>query len=294
MNESLACSPLSCPVASPSLAQALDRFHREAARGVCATGSYRCSYFTWGEGPPLLFIHGLSDRALSFAPVAALLSSHFRCIAYDLPAGKRDGARLGRYHHVDLAADALALLDHLGVERTYVYGASFGATIALLLARDRPERVPRLVLQGGFAHRPLAPAERWLARLARWWPLPLAALPLRGPILRRFHHCYFPTSDLWDFFLANTGSTPMAAAAHCALLVDQWDLRSSLSQIHQPVLLLCGDADPIVNRECQEALRTRLPHAARAELSRCGHFAHLTHAATVAEVARRFLTPSSS
>jgi pimeloyl-ACP methyl ester carboxylesterase len=291
MNEPLACSPASCPVSAPSLPQALDRFRREATRGVCATGRYRCSYFTWGEGPPLLFIHGLSDRALSFAPVAAFLSSHFRCIAYDLPAGKADGARLGHYHHEDLAADARALLDHLGVERSYVYGASFGSTIALLLARDAPERIPRLLLQGGFAHRPLAPAERWLARLARWWPFPMAALPLRKPILRRVHHCYFPAPELWGFFLDNTGSNAIPTVVHRALLVDQWDLRSSLDQIHQPVLLLCGDADPIVHRACEETLLTGLPHAVRAELSRCGHFAHLTHAPTVAEVVRRFLTP---
>jgi 3-oxoadipate enol-lactonase len=291
MSDRSVCSPVSCPASAPSLAQALDRFQREATRGTCSTGRYRCSYYTWGEGPPLLFIHGLADRALSFLPLAALLSSHFRCIAYDLPAGTGDGARLGRYRYVDLASDARALFDHLGVERSYLYGASFGSTIALLLARDSPERIPRLVLQGGFAHRPLAPAERWLARLARPCGLPLAAMPLRRQILRQVHHGHFPGPDLWEFFLANTGANPISAVAHRALLVHQCDLRPVLDQIRQPVLLLCGDSDPIVRRACEEALLTGLPHAARAELSQCGHFAHLTHAAAVAEVVRNFLTP---
>jgi 3-oxoadipate enol-lactonase len=293
MNDPSACNPISCPAWSLSLAGALDRFDREATRGVCATGSYRCSYYTWGDGPPLLFFHGLSDNARSFIPLAALLSGHFRCIAYDLPAGKGDGARLGRYQHLDLVADARTLLDHLGVRQSYLYGASFGSTIALLLARDSPERVPRLVLQSGFARRPLAPAERWLARLMRFCSWPMAVLPLRKAISHKVNARCFPAEapELWDFFLTNTGSNPIAAVAHRALLIDQCDLRGSLSQVRQPVLLICGDADRIVNRSCEEVLLAGLPRVARAELSHCGHFAHLTHTAAVAEIVRRFLTP---
>ena len=149
-----------CPLhAAPKLANILHRFETEAEHGVCDTGRYRCRYAVWGQGPPLLFIHGLSDRARSFALVYASLSRHFRCIAYDLPTGKGDGARLHRYTHADLAADVFALLDHLNLPRSYVLGSSFGATIALAALHACPERLPRAVLQGGFAHRPLAAAE---------------------------------------------------------------------------------------------------------------------------------------
>src|SRR5438874_3447239 len=136
MNESFACGPASCPASCISLAQTLERFDHEAVRGVFDTGRYRCPYFTWGAGPPLLFLHGLADVARSFIPLAALLSDQFRCIAYDLPAGRGDGARLHGYGHQELAADACVLLDLLGARQCYLYGRSFGATIALLLARD--------------------------------------------------------------------------------------------------------------------------------------------------------------
>jgi pimeloyl-ACP methyl ester carboxylesterase len=296
MNDPSVCSPVSCPTSPLSLAGALERFKCEASRGVCDTGRYRCSYYTWGEGPPLLFIHGLSDNALSFVPLAALLSSQFRCIAYDLPSGKGDGARLKHYRHVNLAADARALLHHLEIRQSYVYGASFGSLIALLLARDVPEQIPRLILQGGFARRPLAPAERWLARLSRFCWLPMSRLPLRRQILSKLNQPLFPAGapEVWDFFLTNTGSSPIAAVAHRALLIDRCDLRESLGQIRQPVLLVCGDVDPVVNNECEEVLLQGLPRVARAELSQGGHFAHLTHTAAVAEVVRRFLTPSAT
>ena len=46
-----------------SLPEALARWRSEAQTGVCDTGRYRCRYFSWGRGQPLLFIHGMSDRA---------------------------------------------------------------------------------------------------------------------------------------------------------------------------------------------------------------------------------------
>src|SRR5262245_43219860 len=141
------------------LRNALERFEREATRGICDTGRYRCRYYAWGEGPPLVFVPGLSDDALSFVLPIALLSRHFRCVAYDLPAGGADGARLDRYRHRDLVADLFALMDHVGARRGYLFGSSFGSTVALAALHAAPERLPRGILQGGFAHRPLAWAE---------------------------------------------------------------------------------------------------------------------------------------
>src|SRR5207249_9209613 len=115
----------------------------------------------------------------SFIMPMARLTEHFRCIAYDLPTGRGDGARLRRYVHADLLDDLLALLDHLQLPQAYLFGSSFGATITLAALHKGPDRFPRAVLQGGFAYRPLARAEVLLARLARRWGWPLRTFPLR-------------------------------------------------------------------------------------------------------------------
>src|SRR3954454_1281349 len=94
-------------------AEVVARFQREATRGVCDTGRYRMPYYTWGQGPPLVFVHGAADTGRSFLFTIARLMHSFRCIAYDLPSGFRDGASLWRYRHDDLVSDVLALLDHL-------------------------------------------------------------------------------------------------------------------------------------------------------------------------------------
>src|SRR5262245_59910088 len=109
------CStPCSDSFPSITLSEALARFQRETVPGICHTGRYRCPYFTWGEGPPLLFIHGLATTSSAYLLPISQLSSSFRCIAYDLPTGREDGASLKRYTHGDLVEDLWALLDHVG------------------------------------------------------------------------------------------------------------------------------------------------------------------------------------
>jgi pimeloyl-ACP methyl ester carboxylesterase len=240
-----------------------------------------------------LCIPGLSDDAHSFVMLGALLAGDFRCLAYSLPDGRADGSRLDRYTHGDLVEDAFALLDHVGARQGYVFGSSFGATVALAAMRARPDRLLRGVVQGGFARRPLAPAEVLLAGLARYWPGLMRALPLRRPALYRFHHGPFAgrPPEVWEFFLDRWGSPPIAAVARRALLLHRLDLRPTLAEIRQPVLLVGGDCDPLVGRRCEEALLGGLPFAGRVELAGCGHNPLYTHPEALAEVVRRFLTP---
>ena len=162
------------------LDDALGRFEREAVRGICDTGRYRMPYFVWGEGPPLVFVHGAMDSSRAWVMAASRLSAHFRCVAYDLPTGRGDGARLGRHSHADLVADFWALLDHLGLG-SYVLGSSFGSTIVLEAMRERPERLPCAVLQGGLALLLLRRLERFL----RGWAACCRARPAGCRCARR-------------------------------------------------------------------------------------------------------------
>jgi len=275
------------------LEEVLSRFKGEASRGICDTGRYRLPYFTWGAGPPLLFIHGVSDGGHSFVQPMSRLAGHFRCIAYDQPGGRSDGARLGRYTHADLVADVWALLDHLGVRQSYVLASSFGSTIALAAMQARPERLPRAILQGGLAGRRLRWAERLLARLGCFLPGPMARVPLRRLVLRAVNYTAFGQRqpDVWRYFLDCSGRAPVAAFARQALLLDRLDLRPLLPEVRQPVLLVCGDRDPVATAEDEEVLLQGLPNAGRVVIEGCGHVPSYTHPEALAEVVRQFLTP---
>jgi pimeloyl-ACP methyl ester carboxylesterase len=305
MNDTTECTecPLACTevcAAQPSpqaarvaLADALSRFEKEAVRGVCATGRYRMPYYTWGSGPPLLFIHGVSDHSHSFVLPISRLSAHFRCIAYDLPSGRGDGARLRHHSHAALVADVWALLDHLGLTRSYVFGSSFGSTIALTALRERPERLPRAILQGGLAHRPLRRAERNLARLAQFLPGAMALAPWRRKVLQATSRDTFSgqPDEVWEYFLKVSGTARIAAVSHQALLLHQLDLRPLLPDVRQPILLICGELDRVVPRHYDEVLLQGLPNAGRVIVEGCGHQPSYTHPEVLAELVRVFLTP---
>ena len=75
---------------------------------------------------------------------------------------------------------------------------------------------------------------------------------------------------------------PVSVSAACSATVEAVkgapvDLRPALPGIHQPILLVCGDADPLVNKRCEMELLTGLPNVARVELPQCGHQALYTH-----------------
>jgi pimeloyl-ACP methyl ester carboxylesterase len=298
LTETSTCPPSSCPlhVEPVTLAEALRRFHREAVPGTCDTGRYRCPYVTWGAGPTLVCVPGLADDAMCFVLLMAHLSRHFRCVAYDWPTGNGDGARLGRYRHRDYVADLLALLDHLGAKEAFPVGYSFGSTITLSAMDTQPGRFPRAVLLSGFARRRLAPAEWLLASLARHWHAPLSKLPLRYWVIDRTQRGMFARSapEIWDFYVQRTGALPMPAMANRSLVMHEVDLRGLLPSIRQEVLLVCGDADPLVNKQCETELLMGLPNVARFELANCGHMAIFTHAEALAELVTDFCLAGTS
>lgn len=97
-----------------------------------------------GDGVPVLFIHGNTSSATWWEETMAALPPGFRGIAYDQrgfgaadPAKKIDATRgMG-----DLADDAIALLDHLGIEKAHLVGNSLGGSVIWKLMIDHPQRI---------------------------------------------------------------------------------------------------------------------------------------------------------
>jgi 3-oxoadipate enol-lactonase len=97
-----------------------------------------------GDGPAVLLIHaGIADSRM-WAPLAErLVAGGFRVITCDLRGFGRTPLEPGI---VSNAADLVALLDHLAIDRVAVVGASFGGLVAVELALRAPERVAALAL----------------------------------------------------------------------------------------------------------------------------------------------------
>lgn len=96
---------------------------------------------------PVLLVHGINMSRDVWREVAERLAASRRVVAFDL-RGHGVSSRRGPYGAEDYAADALAVLDHLEIDRAHVVGTSFGGSVACALAVRVRERVLSILAVG--------------------------------------------------------------------------------------------------------------------------------------------------
>ena len=106
-----------------------------------------------GNGPPLVFLHGFTGSAASWASVSRDLASDHRVIAIDLIGHGASSAPVdpSRYAFEQALHDLAEVTAQLGVARASWMGYSLGGRLALGMALDDPERVSSLILVSATA-----------------------------------------------------------------------------------------------------------------------------------------------
>jgi len=108
----------------------------------------RFYYETYGEGIPLLLIHGNGESIGSFKDQIRDFARHHRVIAMDSRGQGKSELGSARLTYEQMAEDTNALLDHLGLRQVKVLGWSDGGIIGLLLTIHHPEKVSKLAIMG--------------------------------------------------------------------------------------------------------------------------------------------------
>jgi 3-oxoadipate enol-lactonase len=98
------------------------------------------------DAEPLLCVHGLSADTLGWLPQVSAWSARHRTVIFDNRDVGQSSRATGEYAVADMAADALALADSLGLESFHLLGLSMGGTISQEIAIAAPERVRTLTL----------------------------------------------------------------------------------------------------------------------------------------------------
>jgi pimeloyl-ACP methyl ester carboxylesterase len=112
-------------------------------------------YETRGSGRPIVLLHGgLLTIDLAFGPLLEPLAASRQVIAVELQGHGRT-ADTGRPMTIEaLAADVVALLDHLGIAKADLLGFSLGGVVAFGIALGAPTRVGRLIAASADPYRP--------------------------------------------------------------------------------------------------------------------------------------------
>lgn len=123
----------------------------EIGRSIVVAG-IATNYHDLGAGEPVLFIHGSGPGVSAWANWRLAIpevARDFRVIAPDMVGfGFSERPAGVRYDMDTWVAQAIGLLDALGIEKAHVVGNSFGGALALAMAIRHPQRVNRLVLMG--------------------------------------------------------------------------------------------------------------------------------------------------
>jgi 3-oxoadipate enol-lactonase len=241
----------------------------------------------------ILLLMGLGGHASEWGAVfVADLARDHRVVLMDNRGIEQSQTSASTWTMNDMANDALAVLDALGVARAQVVGTSMGGMIAQLLAAEHGQRVAKLVLMStSFGGRDsLPPTDKAAAAFG----------PQSGSVgEQRRHGLRMLTSDsfaddhaeLIDMLVAqrerNPTSGPTFKAQLDAILAS--DRSQVVAQIRTPTLVIHGDLDPLVPPDNGRLLSERIAGAQFVLLEGCGHMPHLEQPVETAQVIRTFL-----
>ena len=249
------------------------------------TGGLRWHVQVMGAGPPLLLLHGTGASTHSWRDMLPLLARHFRVIAPDLPghAFSERPVSQRQFSIPGMARAVAALLRAFEVNPSVVVGHSAGAAL-----------LAHMCLEGKIAPRCLVSLNGALSPLP--WPLGLVSSPI-AKVLAQFdlvprlfaRHAAEP--PLVPRLLQDTGSVlePLGIdlyrrlasnAVHVGATLDMmanWDLlqlRSQLSRLTTPLVLVSGGNDRTISPATVHQVTSILPQAKTVLLPGLGHLAH--------------------
>ena len=264
-------------------------------RGFLDRPDCRLGYEVVGEGPPLVFAHGLGGTLMSWWQQVAHFAPRYTCVAFSHRGFWPSSAPAGGPDPADYAGDLAALVDHLGLGDIRLVGQSMGGWTGVEYALLRPGRVKALVLAattGSIDPGKMREPER--GRLAAWTAESAAA---RADLARRH--------------ILPAGGAAMAAAQPAMhLLYSQIDALSAgldkealrarlgarrtrppsdLAAAGCPVLFIPGGQDVVMPPFAAAAIAAEVPGARVAPIAEAGHSAYFEQATRFNALVAAFL-----
>ena len=257
-----------------------------------------------GAGKPVvLLIMGLGMQLIAWPPamVRALTDAGYRVIRHD----NRDIGLSQHFDHLgvpnllwamlrvrlglavqspyglkDMAADALGVLDALGVEKAHVVGVSMGGMIAQRVALAAPQRVITLTsIMSSSGARKLPQAGGKVRRVLFGRPASSAPADIVNHYVRLYQAIGSPGFPMAENemrqrieFAVKRSFHPMGTLRQMMAIAADTDIRAAeLPYITLPTLVLHGRADPLVPYPCGEDTARRIPGAKMVGIDGMGH-----------------------
>ena len=226
------------------------------------------------RSPWLILSNSLATNLSMWDEQARAFGRAFRVLRYDQRGHGSSEAPTGRYRFDVLVADALALMDALGIKQAHFAGLSMGGATALGLAEKHPDRMDKVVVCDSPCQSTPASAQQWEERIALAQKQGMEALV--EPTVGR----WFPAEVLAakaphvDRVRQMIRTTPVNGFIGCAAALADHDYASAAGTVKRPVLFLAGEKDG-VNPAAMRKLNGAIPGSRYVELAGAGHISNL-------------------
>jgi 3-oxoadipate enol-lactonase len=262
------------------------------ARATANDGT-RIHYEAFGRrsAPAVLMIQGLGADKHGWDMQRFVLARRYRVVAFDNRGAGRSDKPTGDYSIEQMADDAVAVLDHAGIEQAHVVGASMGGVISQVLAFRHPHRVRSLTLAcTACRNQPWRREllERWATTANERGMAAMTSEAARWVIGPRSFRRLLPAFG-WLGPLA-LGRPTYPFAAQVRAILDAPDaLIDELASIDVPTLVIVGNQDILTPRGDSEELAELIPGAELVVISGAAHGLMIEHASTFNKILFDFL-----
>ena len=218
------------------------------------------NYELFGEGEPLVFIHGLGSSLRDWEPQRAFFAENYQILLFDVRGHGHSGKPKGPYTVKQFAQDLAGLIDSLSISSAHIVGISMGGMIAFQLAVIRPELVKSLVIVNSGPELLVRTFKERFSIWQRFLIVRLLGMRKMGEVLSPR---LFPKSEHAEirqtFVQRWSENDPRAYRSAMAALVN-WSVADSLDTISCPTLFIASDQDytPVALKEKYAA---RMPNA---------------------------------
>jgi pimeloyl-ACP methyl ester carboxylesterase len=244
----------------------------------------RIHYEVTGEGPAIVFAHGLGGNQLSWWQQVAHFAPRYTCVAFAHRGFAPSSAMAGGPDPADYADDLAALTDHLGLADVRIVAQSMGGWTAVEYALRRTGKLKALVLAATTGT--IDPArfrEPERARLRDW---AIASERAQADLVKRSIHVAAgarmaaeqPALHLLYRHIDDMNADLDKLALRQRLMAGRTRTPEELAVVGCPLLLIAGDEDILMPPFAADAIAAAVPGAKAVHIADAGHSAYFERA----------------
>jgi 3-oxoadipate enol-lactonase len=227
------------------------------------------------EAPIVTMSHALAANLSMWDPQVSVLTARYRVLRYDTRGHGGTDAPEGPYSLDQLAEDARALLQALGIQRTSFIGLSMGSMIGQVLALTYPEMIQCLIL--------CEASSRTSPELKLIWDERIRVAQTQGmgahveSTIDRWFTAPFQErkADVVDPVRAMIRATKPAGYIGCIHAIKGLDLVGRQNAIRVPTLIIVGEEDPASPVANSQAIHERIRGSELVILKSAAHLSNM-------------------